>query len=50
MLEFLKKNINPKSGIIIFIFASLFIFLNNNLKKNKPKDLTDYVVSVDGDE
>ena len=47
MLEFLKKNINPKSGIILFIFASLFIFLNNNLKKNKPKDLTDYVVSVE---
>ena len=47
MLEFLKKNINPKSGIILFIFASLFIFLNNNLKKNKPKDLTDYVVRVE---
>tara|TARA_Y100001968_G_scaffold249980_1_gene234938 strand:- start:2822 stop:3877 length:1056 start_codon:yes stop_codon:yes gene_type:complete len=46
MLELIKKNIKPKSGLILFIFASLFIFVNNNLKKNKPKDLSEYVVVV----
>tara|TARA_B100000965_G_scaffold387048_1_gene389945 strand:+ start:473 stop:1531 length:1059 start_codon:yes stop_codon:yes gene_type:complete len=47
MLDLIKRNINPKSGLILFIFASLFIFVNNNIKKNKPKDLSDYVVIVE---
>ena len=47
MFELIKRNINLKSGIIFFIFASLFIFVNNNFKKNKPKDLSDYVVTVE---
>ena len=46
MLELIKKNINPKSGLILFISASLFLFVNNNFKKNKPKDLSEYVEVV----
>ncbi len=46
MLELIKKNLNFKSGILIFIIASFFIFLSNNVKKNKPKDISNYVVDV----
>ncbi len=46
MLELIKKNLNFKSGILIFIIASFFIFLSNNIKKNKPKDISNYVVDV----
>ena len=46
MLEFIKKNLNFKSGILIFIIASFVIFLSNNIKKNKPKDISNYVVDV----
>ena len=46
MLELIKKNLNFKSGILIFIIASFFIFLTNNIKKNKPKDISNYVVDV----
>ena len=45
MLQLIKRNLNPKSGIILFVFASLFVFVNN-FKKSKPKDLTEYVVTV----
>jgi len=47
MLELIKKNLNFKSGILIFIIASFFIFLSNNIKKNKPKDISNYVVDVE---
>ena len=46
MLELIKKNLNFKSGILIFIIASFVIFLSNNIKKNKPKDISTYVVDV----
>ena len=46
MLELIKKNLNFKSGILIFIIASFIIFLSNNIKKNKPKDISNYVVDV----
>jgi len=46
MLELIKKNLNLKSGILILIITSFFIFLSNNLKKNQPKDISNYVVSV----
>ena len=46
MLELIKKNLNFKSGILIFIIASFVIFLSNNIKKNKPKDISNYVVDV----
>ena len=47
MLDLIKKNINYKNGIIFFIFASLSFFLINNLKKNKPKDISEFVVPVE---
>ncbi len=46
MFELIKKNLNYKSGILIFIIASFVIFLSNNIKKNKPKDISNYVVDV----
>ena len=46
MFELIKKNLNFKAGILIFIIASFFIFLSNNIKKNKPKDISNYVVEV----
>ncbi len=47
MLELIKKNLNFKSGILFLITASFFIFLSNNIKKNKPKDISNYVVNVE---
>ena len=47
MFELIKKNLNFKSGILVFIIASFFIFLSNNIKKNKPKDISNYVVEVE---
>ncbi len=46
MFALIKKNLNFKSGILIFIIASFVIFLSNNLKRNKPKDIFNYVVDV----
>ena len=47
MRNFLKKNINTKSGIIFFVFVSLFIFIANNLKRSQPKDISEFVVEVE---
>ena len=47
MLELIKKNLNLKSGIFIFIIASFFIFVSNGLKKNTPNDISNYVVDVE---
>ena len=47
MLKLIKKNLNLKSGILFFIIASLTIFISNNIKRNKPKDITNYVVNVE---
>ena len=47
MIKLIKKNLNIKSGILLFIIASLSIFVANNIKKNKPRDITDYVVDVE---
>ena len=47
MLDQIKKNINIRSGIILFLFASLFIFVSNNLKRSKPKDISNYIVFVE---
>ena len=46
MFELIKKNINIKSGIIFFIIASFLIFISNSTRKNKPKDISNYVVTV----
>ena len=47
MFELIKKNLNLKFGILLFIFASFFIVFSNNLKKNRPKDISNYIVNVE---
>ncbi len=47
MLDLIKKNINLKSGIILLAFALFFSFVTNSLKKNKSKDISDFVVLVE---
>ena len=47
MFELIKKNISIKSSIIFFIFASLFIFIGSSYRKNKPKDISKFVVTVE---
>ena len=47
MLNLIKKNINLKSGILLIVLATVFVFLTNSLKKNKSKDISDFVVSVE---
>ena len=47
MLNLLKKNLNIKSGIILIALATVFLYLNNSFKKNKSKDISNFVVSVE---
>lgn len=47
MLKLIKKNISYRSGIVFFIIASLFLFLNYNFRRNKLKDISAYVVIVE---
>ena len=47
MLNLLKKNLNIKSGIALIVLATFFVFLSNSLKKNKSKDISDFIVSVE---
>ena len=47
MLDLVKKNINIKSGIILFIFTSLIFFVFSNNKRYKPKDISDFIVLVE---
>ena len=47
MLDLIKKNINLKGGIILLAFALFFIFVTNSFKKNKSKDISDFVVLVE---
>ncbi len=47
MLDLIKKNINLKSGIILLTFALFFNFVTNSFKKNKSKDISDFVVLVE---
>ena len=47
MLDLIKKNINFKRGIILLAFALFFIFVTNSFKKNKSKDISDFVVLVE---
>ena len=47
MLNLLKKNLNIKSGIALIVLAMFFVFLSNSLKKNKSKDISDFIVSVE---
>ena len=47
MLDLIKKNINLKSGIILLAFALFFSYVTNSFKKNKSKDISDFVVLVE---
>ena len=47
MLNLIKKNLNIKSGIVLIVIATFFVFLSNSFKKNKSKDISDFVVSVE---
>ena len=47
MFELIKKNLNLNSGIVLLIIASFTIFISNNIKKSKPKDISNYVVIVE---
>ncbi len=47
MLNLLKKNLNIKNGIALIVLATFFVFLSNSLKKNKSKDISSLVVSVE---
>ena len=47
MLDLIKKNINLRSGIILLSLAIFFVFITNSFKKNKSKDISDFVVQVE---
>jgi len=47
MLNLIKKNLNIKSGIILIVITTFFVFLSNSFKRNKSNDISDYVVSVE---
>ena len=47
MLNLIKKNLNIKSGIVLIVLATFFVFLSNTFKKNKSKDISDFIVSVE---
>ena len=47
MLDLIKKNINLRSGIILLSIAIFFVFITNSFKKNKSKDISDFVVQVE---
>ena len=47
MLNLIKKNLNVKSGILLIVLATFFVFLTNSFKKNKSRDISDFVVSVE---
>ena len=47
MLDLIKKNINLRSGIILLSLTMFFVFITNSFKKNKSKDISDFVVQVE---
>jgi len=47
MLNLIKKNFNIKSGVVLIVIATFFVFLNNSFKKNKSRDVSNFVVSVE---
>ena len=47
MFDLIKKNINLRSGIILLSLAIFFVFITNSFKKNKSKDISNYVVQVE---
>ena len=47
MLDLIKKNINLRSGIILLSLTIFFVFITNSFKKNKSKDISEFVVQVE---
>ena len=47
MLDLIKKNINFKSGILFLFVVIFFVLITNSFKKNKSKDISDFVVLVE---
>ena len=47
MLDLIKKNINIRSGILLLSLTIFFVFITNPLRKNKSKDISDFVVQVE---
>ena len=47
MLNLIKKNLNIKNGIALIVLVMFFVFLSNSFKKNKSKDISNFVVSVE---
>ena len=47
MFNLIKNNLNIKNGIALIVLATFFVFLSNSFKKNKSKDISDFVVSVE---
>ena len=47
MFDLIKKNINIRSGILLLSISIFFVFVTNSFKKNKTKDISDFVVLVE---
>ncbi len=47
MLNLIKKNLNIKTGIALIVLTTFFVFLSSSFKKNKSKDISSFVVSVE---
>ena len=47
MFDLIKKNINLRSGIILLSLTIFFVFITNSIKKNKSKDISDFIVQVE---
>ena len=47
MLDLIKENINLRSGIILLSLTIFIVFITNSFKKNKSKDISDFVVQVE---
>ena len=47
MLDLIKKNLTLKRGIILITSAIFFVFIINSFKKNKSKDISDFIVLVE---
>jgi len=45
--DLIKKYINIRSGILLLSLTIFFVFITNSFKKNKSKDISDFVVQVE---
>ena len=47
MLDLIKKNLNIRSGILLLSLTIFFVFITNPLRKNKSKDISNFIVQVE---